>query len=373
MRLYKLRPSAAPTWIRCHGQPRMLDGIPEGQDDEDVEVREEGTACHWAAHQLSQGVAVPLDTIAPNGVPIDDEMLSAARMWIDEVRSWGDDVTPLFEHPVHCARIHDECGGVTDGCGHSAKKRTVYVGDLKYGFRFVDVRDNWQLLCYFVGVLDYYRLHDLDVWVEFVIVQPRSYHRDGPVRRWKVHASELRGHVNQLRAAADKALGVSLTPVPLTVNDGCGRCAARYRCTAAQNAALDGVDSAHEATPHDLPFAAAEDELRRLQWARGALDARITGLEGQVSYHMRKGAISRHFELKAKAGREVWKEGQLEQAQNMASLFGVQLTKPAQPITPTQAKAKMPAFVVEQFSHRPHGSLKLVPTDAKIWRRIFGK
>ena len=373
MRLYKLRPSAASTWIHCHGQPRMLEGIPVEQDDEDVEVREEGTACHWAAHQLALGNAVAIDTIAPNGVPIDEEMLIAARTWIDETRSWGQDAPPSYEQPLHCAWIHDECGGVTDGCAYSPSKQTLYIGDLKYGFRFVDVRDNWQLICYFAGALAHYGLSDLHTWVEFVIVQPRSYHRDGPVRRWRVHASELRGQINQLRGAADAALGVSLTPVTLTVNKGCGRCAARFRCTAAQDAALDGVDSGYEATPHDLPFAAAEDELRRLQWARDALEARITGLEGQVSYHMRKGAISRHFELKAKAGREIWKEGEFERAQNMARLYGVELTKPPQPITPTQAKSKMPPFVVEQFSHRPHGALKLVPTDAVIWRRIFGK
>lgn len=369
---FKLRPSAAATWRLCHGMPRMLEGIPPDLDDEDVEVREEGTACHWVAHELSKGVTVVVGDVAPNGVAVDDEMLVAAQSWIALVRSWGDDANPRFEQDVHCRRIHEQCGGTTDACGYSAARRVLYVGDLKYGFRFVDVRDNWQLLCYFAGVLDMYALSDLDVSVEFVIFQPRSYHRDGPVRRWRVGASELRAQVNQLAHAAERAM--SATACTVTVNDGCGRCAARYRCTAAQNAALGVLDEVHKATPHDLPFEAAEDELRRLQWARDIVDARITGLESQVLHGMmRKGSISKHFDLEAKSGREVWKEGQVEQAQAVAALFGVNITKPAQVITPTQAKAKLPAFVVSMFSHRPKGAFKLVPSDASKWARIFGK
>lgn len=358
--------------------PRMLEGLPIELDDEDVEVREEGTACHWAAHGLSQGHAVVEGMTAPNGVEIDDEMLDACAMWLGEVRSWGPDVIPLFEHPVHCRRIHQECGGVTDACGYSPSQRTVFIGDLKYGFRFVDVHDNWQLICYFAGVLDQFGLSDMDTFVEFVIVQPRSYHREGPIRRVRMRSFDVRAQINQLRAAAEHALGVpdanSIHGVPtLTVNDGCSRCSARHRCSAVQNAALQVLDDAYAATPHDLSFAAAEDELRRLQWAKSILTARITGLETQVAHEMRRGAISKHFALDAKAGREVWKEGMVEQASTAAQLMGISITKPQSYITPTQAKQKLPRSVVEMYSYRPSGSLKLVPFGDNMKRRLFGR
>lgn len=371
-REYKLRPSGASTWVRCHGQPRMLAQLPIVFEDEDTEVREEGTACHWVAHEASQGRFHPVSTMTPNGVSVDEEMLDAVDMYLSTVRAWPADARPLFEHPVHCKRIHEECGGVTDVCGYSPSTRTLYVGDLKYGYRFVDVVNNWQLLCYFAGVLDLYGLNDLHTEVVFVIVQPRSYHRDGPIRQWRVSASDLRGLINQLRFAADAALGVNSRP-QLTVNDGCSRCAARYTCTAAQNAALGALDEAHDATPHDLPFPAAEQELRRLQWAQSIVEARITGLESQITHGMRHGAVSKYFALEAKIGREVWKEGMAEQAALAAQLMGVSITKPAQLITPTQAKAKMPPDIVSMYSHRPRGAFKLVPFDGEKMRRIFGK
>lgn len=353
----------------------MLFGIPPDQDDEDIEVREEGTACHWVAHQLGLGHSVAVDTLAPNGVAVTDEMLIAAQAWIELVRAWGTDVNTWFEQPLHCRRIHDECGGVADAIGHALMRRVIYVADLKYGFRFVDVRENWQLICYAAGVLDALGLLDTSVDIEFMIYQPRSYHRDGPVRRWRIPATDLRPFVNQLASAAEKALGSvthAVHGVPeVTLNAGCGRCAARYRCTAAQNAALGVLDEVHKATPHDLPFAAAEDELRRLQWARDVVDARITGLEGQVLHLMRKGAISKHFEFESKAGREVWKD--VEQARATAQLYGVSLDKEPALITPTQAKAKLPAFVLSKLAHRPKSALKLVPSDPEKWRRIFGR
>lgn len=366
--IYRLRPSAASVWVLCNGAPLMAAGALVA-DDEDTTVREYGTATHWAAHQTSLGLPPALGEMSPNGVEVDQEMLDIVRLYLDTVASWG--IRAFFEQPVHCKHIHPECGGVTDVCGYNHVTRTIYLADLKAGFRFVDVWRCWQLLCYLVGVLDFFKIWgESGITVQFTIVQPRSYHRDGPVRVWRVALDELHEHFATLREAAHRALGSNPT---CTVNAGCRNCDGRARCTTLQNSALSELDSSHEATPHDLPFAAAEDELRRLQWAQNIVAARITGLETQVMHEMKRGAVSKHFGLQAEAGRLHWNEGADKALAALEVIYHKELRAPAKPITPTQAKALIPEQIVDMYATRRKGAVKLIPADATLMRRIFGK
>lgn len=339
-------------------------------DDEDETVREEGTACHWSAHQnVISGQRVPVGHMAPNNVPISEEMHDAHDMYFSAVREWGVSQA-YFELPVICRRISQFCGGTLDVGAYDPERKTIFVGDLKFGFRFVDVRNNWQLLCYAVGLQDYFGIaSDVDLWFDFLIVQPRSYHREGPVRRWKVHATEIRPLINQLTNAA--SLAMSHNP-SCYVNNGCNRCPGRSRCVTLQNAALGALEDSHLATPHDLPFLAAEDELRRLRAARAYIEARITGLEQQVTYGMRKGSASRHFALEQEAGRLIWKEGAEAIISNIAKLYGVEINT-NKIITPTQAMKKLPPAFVAQHAHRPMGGVKLVNIESSKVGRKLGK
>lgn len=366
---FKLRPSAAGTWVKCAGAPSLSIGAPAWvDDDEDQVVREDGTACHWLAHQLSQGIKVQLGALAPNGVAVDEEMFEAVEMYFEAIRRWG--VEAYFELPVVCRRVSLECGGTVDVGAYCPTRRTIFVGDLKYGFRFVDVVRNWQLLCYFTGMQDHVRIFsDVDLWVEFLIVQPRSYHRDGPVRTWRVHATELRAYINILTNAAERAL--QLTP-PCTVNPGCKRCPGRTLCDTARNSGLEGIETSFDAIPHALPFAAAEDELRRLQAAKDIIEARITGLEQQVIHGMRTGQSSARYAMESTPGRKVWTEEGRAIIQNIATLYGADITKDSL-ITPTQAAKKLPAVFIDKYSHRPGGAMKLVPIETSRIARQLGK
>lgn len=367
---FLLRPSKASTWVRCAGHPYLAaDGPLWSDDDEDVTVREDGTACHWLAFERSQGRQIPNDAQAPNGVDIREEMQEACDMYFDAVSQWGTG-SAWFELPVMCKRVHEQCGGTLDVGAYDPARNVIFVGDLKFGYRFVDVRDNWQLLCYAVGLQNHLGiLTDVGLTFEFLIVQPRSYHRDGPVRRWRVAATEARALINQLSNAAHAALAPNPT---CTVNPGCGRCEGRHRCETLQQAGLTGLDESHAATPHDLPFAAAEDELRRLQHAQDVINARITGLEQQVMFGMKRGAPSRYFVIEQSTGRKAWNEGSAPIMRNLATLYGVNIAK-EQLITPTQAEKVLPPALVAVHSHRPPGANKLVPVETSRIGRIFGK
>lgn len=364
--MYKLRPSAAATWVHCHGMPKMTAGMSE-DDDTDVTVREEGTAAHWVAHELSKGVAVAEGSSAPNGVEVDSDMLESVGMYLDTVAKWN--APAFFEQPVHCAEVHEECGGTLDVCAFDWDTFTLYLADFKYGYGYVDVMGNWQLLCYFTGARKFYGLTGQDFNVVFTIVQPRGYHTGGFVRTWKVRASDLDGYIETLRVAAVKALG----PSPECVaSPRCTNCAARGNCNAAQNSAYIALDMAHAATPHKLPFQAAEDELRRLEWANNILSARITGLTEQVIHGIKRGELSRNYGLQPTAGRLAWLPGTEGTVQNLGHLYDVQLVKEPKLITPTQAQKLLPESVVSKYSSRTPGASKLVPSESLIFKRIFG-
>lgn len=368
-----LRPSAASIWSKCAGSHKLSASAPDWteQADEDIEVREEGTACHWSAHQHAlTGTRVAEGALAPNGVAITDEMHEAHDVYFDAIRQWGVSQA-FFEVPVVARRIHTQCQGTADVGAYDPARRTIFVGDLKFGFRFVDVMWNPQLLCYGMGLQDFFGIEsDLDLWFEFLICQPRSYHRDGPVRRWRVHATELRAHINILAMAAERALADDAT---CKVNPGCGRCGGRYHCETLRQSALGETDMVGAAVPHDLPFAAAETELRHLQHARSMLDARITGLESQVVHGMRTGQASLHYAMEANNPRRVWKDDASRATIiNIAKLLGVEATKEVI-LTPAQAEKKLPPAFVAEHSHRPAGSMKLVPVEQSRMHRALRK
>lgn len=365
-----VRPSKAPTWGFCALHVTLAAQAADWQDDdEDTTVREEGTAAHWLAHQLSLGAAPALGSAAPNGVAVTEEMFEGVGLYFDAVREWGMP-NAWFELPVTCMRVHPQCEGTLDVGAYDADKSVIYVGDFKFGYRFVDVRNNLQLLCYAVGLQHKLGiLSDTNLWFEFLIVQPRSYHRDGPVRRWRVHATEVRGLINQLSNAAHAALA----PNPCgTVNPGCGRCEGRHKCETLQVAALEALDTSEAGTPHDLPFAAAEDELRRLQRAQQVIEARVTGLEQQVAYGMRRGAASRYFAVEQSVGRLAWKPESEAIVRNLATLLRANISK-EKLITPTQAEKVLPPALVAAHSYRPPGAVKLVPVETSRLGRILGK
>lgn len=359
MATYRLRPSSAHRWVQCPGSVRLSEGtLPD--DDQDNTVREEGTACHWLAHQLLTGKQVAEGTTAPNGVQVDADMFDAVEMYRAAIAEWPE---PHFEEFVNCAPIHPECAGTPDVWSWDASSKTLRIGDLKYGFRFVAAEDNWQLLCYAAGVVRTFGI--APDRIELMICQPRG----GGVRTHTITVDQAMAAWATLCKTARAAL--SETPECRTGNH-CGQCEGRHKCVALQTASLGVLDATHAATPDYLPFAAAENELRMLKWAADIVTSRITGLEQQVVHEMRNGQPSRHWEMRSTPGRLAWKPESIPVVLDLAKLAGIEVVKPGQIVTPTQAKKLLGESLVNAHATRPAGALKLVPTDAGRWARIFG-
>lgn len=364
-----LAPSSASRRKACAGSRKMEALYPQPDDSPHAL---EGTAAHWAASEMLSGRTVDSGQIAENGVMLTDEMIEAATMYVDEIRK------VLIEHPdcilhveerVGIEYINDDCWGTPDCWLYDGI--ALHLWDFKYGHRFVDVFENWQLIEYAAGILDYLGidgLRDEYIYVVMTIVQPRCYVGGSPVRSWRVRAVDLRGYFNAARMFEAKAMDDNAS---LTVSPECRDCSARHACPALQRAAYADMNITTEAVPFDLPPEALGTELRYIQSAINTLTARATSLEEQALSMIRHGASIPHYIAQHGMGRERWIKPEAEVIA-MGALMGVDLGV-TKLVTPKQAiKAGMPEAVVKSFTEIPRGELKLVPEDGSKARKIFG-
>jgi hypothetical protein len=365
---FTLRPSAAGLWVRCAGYATLAARFPELPGDN--EVREEGTAAHWAAYEIGNNRPVPEGTTAPNGVEITEEILDGVAEYLAVLRSWGSPV--YMESQVAIPSIHKECGGTVDAWSWDAVKRILRVADLKFGYRPVDPFELWQLLAYVRGVLDYlqavYGQFTEHFMVEMIIVQPRGYGHD-VVKTWRVNSQKLIPYMHRLRVAAEHAIAyrdgkfdmvVGSENGAFTAGPHCENCSAKHNCATLQNASLQLIDVSGDHGALELTYDQAAAELRRLDRAIKVMEARQAGLEGKLEYGIRsENYVHRNFEVSGGNGKLVWLEGKAPQAIALAKVLGHNIEKPQQALTPTQARAKIPGNVLDAFMTRKPGTLKL--------------
>ena len=368
---YPLAPSDAGTWVNCHGSiiMRKEPTLPDVAGP----TAEEGTAAHWVGANRLRSVPVALGLMSPNGIPVDSEMIRCAEIYAQEVESWGIPLEFLhIEETMHISDVHELNGGTPDVWGFDMAAGVVRVADYKYGHRYVDAWNNWQLINYALGILQKLGIDgrtDRTITVIFSIIQPRVYTRDAPIRHWSIKASDLRGHRNELIAAAQAAFG----PSPKTkAGYWCEFCSARHRCDTLARAAYRSVAIAGDAVPFDLSPTAMGNELKTLTEAKKLLDARITGLSEQVMHTLRSGKDVPHYMIGRKAGRQKWTAEKLPELLPLAGLFGVKVDKALDYITPKQAiEAGLPKDVVDKYSQRGYGEPELI--EAPNAARIFGE
>lgn len=369
----KLPPSSAARRVACPGSRGLEERYPE--DKESPHARE-GEAAHWVASEMLRLRSIPPGN-APNGEPITEEMYEGAELYFSSIMSvinnYGDlDLLKLLhiEERVDISRIHPDCWGTPD-CWLFASNE-LHIWDYKYGHGFVDVFENWQLIEYCAGILEKLGVNehqDQRIWVNFYIVQPRNYHRDGPVRVWGIKASDLRGYFNILEA---KELEASQPIASCNPNPECAYCLGRHACEALQRSALSTADVTLLNTPWELSPASLGNELRYLRRAAELLDARITGLEEQTTSLIRRGERVPFFKLEQTVGRDRWKVD-AQEVITLGEMLGHDLAKKPEAITPKQAiKLGVPEAVINSYIEKPHGSLKLVLDEENNARKIFG-
>lgn len=357
----------------------------------DKQAAEEGTAVHWVMEQMLSfmPVAPPVGAVSPNGITVTQEMLDSAAMFANDVMNtlglhWR--AIAEVEKPVKIPRVHPTHNWGTPDCrawvyGVAPLDTLLYIWDLKYGHGIVEVFENDQLIDYAAGCLSEMNerrgaaglpaISESNVTVIMRIVQPRAYHPDGPIREWRIKATDLRPYVHALAMAADEATGPN--PQCRPVATACEHCKARHACEALQRAVYRGMDIVHRAQSVEMSPAAIGLELRMLHEIQGLMEARRTGLEQQVESMFLAGKSVPHWTMKPGQSREKWRDGKAAEIIALGKMYGIDVTAPPEAITPKQAKDKgLPADIVAAYSFRPPSAKKLVIDDGSEARRVFG-
>lgn len=378
-----LAPSAAHIWGKpggCRYAPTLQAMNPEREESE---AAREGTAAHEPASEAAmlslraQPMPDRVGQAASNGVLITREMQEGAELYAEDVRGeaikrgvFGSDSVKA-EQRVMSPRIHPLNGGTPDLWLHDARGRELIVWDYKFGFRIVDAFENWQLMNYAALILDELGIDgatEQQYTVTLKVVQPRAYRRGGPVDSWTVRATDLRPYFNDLAQGAAET--VKDDP-PARPGTHCLDCSGRHACEALRRAAASAMQYSQSPASDNLPGPALGLELELLRTARDLIEARRNGLEQEAAARIARDEVVPGWTVGPRYGRTAWKDPQ--QAIGIGTAYGVDLRK-NEPITPAQAKkAGLPDDVVQNFTYRPAGGVKLQPVKSNDVKKVFTK
>lgn len=372
-----LRPSSATRWDNCAGSHTLELLYPE---PEDSPAAREGTAAHFYVSETLAGREVTVGALAPNGHPIDAEMIAGGDMLVRDVRARldgiADDVQFRVETPVRAhALIHPKCEGRPDIYALSLVSRRLIVWDFKYGHGFVDAFLNKEMLCYVAGICEENHLSAEDIaslTVSLRVVQPRNYHKDGPVRDWTVSGVLVLSMLADMRANAQAAK--SADPACVT-GPWCSHCSGRHACFAYAAVSARALDVAYECAPLDLPLDAVGRELTRIRVAADRLKARAAGLEAVALAAIESGKVVEGWRKDYVDSRERWRSDPA-QVFALGDLVGVDL-RDTSPVTPAAARAAfeaagIPPETLAGHHFKPSGAAKLSPEDPNAAAKRFG-
>lgn len=411
----RLAPSAAHRWMNCLGSARLEAGLPEVNSEYAIE----GAAAHQIAARLIEkrsrfeseekvlsflsgvgGARVVTTSGASTWVPMNDEMREAIALYARVVReelARDPGAELLVERPVFLRGMNpppgllkaDGSSGTADAIIVSSEgPPRVTVLDLKFGRGIVvDVVENPQMMIYAAAALSEFFPGDMRASAETIIVQPRAWHPDGPVRRSQDSAVTLAAWIE--RALHRAALTESLT-APLTPGPWCQFCKAAAYCpalkTATQEAAqmeftmpetesvsvvkIDAfqqpVEAVYEPLPPDperLPLAVAAAILQKAEIA----EAFIRAVRARVKRELEAGRPVSGWKLVAGQARRYWRNEDDVEAWGRAAgltreeLFETSVRSPAG-IERIIGKGNLPTELVEKRG----GAVHIVPeTDPR--------
>lgn len=368
-------PSGAARRIQCPASVLLEQQFPESEDDQ---AAREGVAFHWACAEMLAGRLVDVGQIAPNGVVLDQDMCDGADLVYDDIsntlKRYG--LVPeqgVSEQAVRIDRVYPGMFGTPDFyivLQMPNGRRLLLVWDFKYGHRWVEAFENPQMVDYVAGITQ--GVNDLTEPVDVVvtIIQPRSFHNDGPVRRWHTTLLDMRALVNISSTAAHEAFGANPRA---RVGDECRDCKARHSCSVFTRDTYAALHEAKRTTPLEMRPDHMAQERKIVLDAIKVLEARASGLDAALTAAIKAGKPVQGLRLEHGYGREQWSQG-APAVIAMAQMMGLNVAKPPAAVTPKQARdLGMDPDLVAALSYRPRASATLVEDEGVKWRKVFGK
>lgn len=367
----RVMPSALHLTVNCAFSLTAQEQVPPTPKTEE---QAKGDAEHWLGYKLASKAQTftPGEKFQHGGKEweVTDEMLDGALLYAGEAQFH---TTARYEIAVDIPDVHPTlCWGTPDYWRAIIESflKLLKVIDFKSGHRYVSVYESYQLIAYAAGVARLLNL-PLDFPVMLVIVQPKSY-GSPPVQEWSLTVGELYDYCAKIIAPkVAEALGPNPTA---TTGRHCTDCTARHACEAYRYTNANLVDFSKRGVVEHLTAQQMGQELRVLKEAIKRLEGRYDGLHAQAENLARAGNNIPFWELKSGEGRLKWLENaSVQTVSSMGDLLGVELRKPVELITPTQAKTKgIDESIILEYAARPKGALKLVPIDTTATRKKLG-
>lgn len=333
-----LNPSSAALTVACAYSATMRKLYPQPETDE----TREGDAAHWVA--LEAVGVVTVGSLAPNGVPVTQEMLDG-RDLIDSLLP--NNIKANIEQRVGDPSSDNH--GTPDVWWQDDDLVTLI--DYKFGHGAVRAFENWQCM-------DYLRhIHHGEIKFKrfrIIIVQPRCYMKP-PIETWEGGVGELSMYWIKLASQYMQARGPTPAAIP---SAACGDyyCPGRHACPELQKAAGVSVDTARAGRNEQPTPDVVGRELKVLVEAKSILDARIDGLKEYALNAIGNGSAVPGWQIGRTRPRKAWSKTDAEVI-SIGAALGLSLEKPPAAITPTQAvKAGLPAEMLETFAKELPGS-----------------
>lgn len=227
---------------------------------------------------------------------------------------------------------------------------TLHVEDLKYGWKIVDVEENWQLLGYAIG--QHKRLLAKGIYVDnivFRIHQPRPYHPDGKIREWTITTHELINYYHKIVAQLRLFQSPNKT---LTTGSSCQYCDAAAACPALNKAFHNAVDIVmSDYTEKELSNQDLSDLIGILERAEDVIEIKAKSIKQLAVSRLQNNQMIPGYGMVQKFGDRKWKDGVT--AESVKMMTGVDLMK-TEMMSPNQAeKAGVNKKLTEQLTMKP--------------------
>lgn len=249
---------------------------------------------------------------------------------------------------------------------------TLYIEDLKYGWKLVEVKNNYQLIGYAIGeVLRLHREYGFTPsHISFTIHQPRPHHEDGATRTHVITYDELMVHYGAIVAQMTR---IDQGDRTLATGNHCRYCpAAGGACPAINRALYNGVDVVMSDFNQDnLTAHQIGQQLDFLKRVEEILKIKKDSLEQLSVTRMNAGEVVTGYTIEKQYGHRKWKPGIT--AETIEALTGINIMR-TEMLSPAQAeKIKVSKAWTDQLTSKPFIGVKPVKGDAAVEiAKVFG-